>query len=52
MSMMSDYQEDLDDFPIENKDRLAESSVGACRAEWTDQWTAGSGITTKMPPLF
>ena len=38
----------------ENK-KLAESLVGAHRAECaesTDQWTAGSGITTKMPPLF
>ena len=52
MSMMSDYEEDLDDFPIENKDRPAESLVGAYRAEPTDQWTARSGITTKIPPLF
>ena len=52
MSMMSDYEEDLDDFPVENKDRPAESLVGAYRAESTDQWTAGSGITTKIPPLW
>ena len=26
--------------------------VGAYRAEWTDQYTAGSGITAKIPPLF
>ena len=26
--------------------------VGAYRAESTDQYTAGSGITTKIPPLF
>ena len=52
MSMTSDYEEDLDDFPEENKDRPAESLVGAYRAESTDQWTAGSGITTKVPPLF
>ena len=50
--MMSDHEEDLDDFPMENKDRAAESLVGAYRAESTDQWTAGSGITTKIPPLF
>ena len=52
MSMMSDCEEDLDDFPVENRDRLAESLVGAYRAESTHQWTAGSGITTKIPPLF
>ena len=50
--MMSDYEEDLDDFPKENKDRAAESVVGAYRAESTDQWTTGSKITTKIPPLF
>ena len=49
-SMIGDYEEDLDDFPVENKDRP--SLVGAYRAESTDQWTAGSGITTKIPPLF
>ena len=26
--------------------------VGAYRAESTDQWTAASGITTRVPPLF
>ena len=51
MSMMSDYDQDLDDHPVENKDTPAESLVGSCRAESTDQWTAGSGITTKIPPL-
>ena len=50
--MISDYEGDLDDFPVENKDRAAESLVGACRAESTDQWTAGSGITTKVPPFL
>ena len=45
-------RKDLDDFPMENKDRAAESLVGAYRVEATDQWTAGSGITTKNPPLF
>ena len=38
-------------FPAENKEKLAESWVGAYRAESTDQHT-GSGITTKIPPLF
>ena len=52
MPMMSDYEEDLVDFPVENIDRPAESLVGAYRAESTDQWTAGSGITMKIPPLF
>ena len=45
-------EEDLDDFLTENKERQAESLVGAHRAESTDQYTAGSGITTKIPPLF
>ena len=52
MSMMNDYEEDLDDFPAEHKERPSESLVGAYRAEPTDQWTAGSGITTKIPPPF
>ena len=43
MPMMSDYEEDLDDFEAECIDRLAASLVGAYRAESTDQWTAGSG---------
>ena len=30
----------------------AESMVGSYPAESTDQWTAASGITTKIPPLF
>ena len=38
MSMMSDYDEDLDDLPVENTDRPAESLVGA--------------YPTKSPPLF
>ena len=52
MSMINDSEEDLDDSPTKNKEKLAESMVGAYRAESTDQWTAGSGITTKIPPLF
>ena len=35
-----------------NKDRLAESLVGAYCAQSTDQWIAGSGIMTKIPPFF
>ena len=50
--MMSDYEEDLDDFPVENRDRAAESLIGAYRAESTDEWTPASGITTKNQPLF
>ena len=55
MPMMSDYEEDLDDCPTfsaENISRPAETLVGAYRAESTDQWTAASGFTTKIPPLF
>ena len=36
---------------LKTKKKPAESLVGACRAESTDQYTAGSGITTKIPPL-
>ena len=52
---LSEYEEDFDDFPTfsaENINRQTESMVGAYRAESTEQWTAASGITTKMPPLF
>ena len=52
MSMVKDYDEDLDDFKAENKEKPAESMVGAYRAESTDQFSAGSGITTKIPALF
>ena len=50
--MMSDYEEGLDDFPEENRNKPAEPLVGAYRAESTDQWTASNGITVKIPPLF
>ena len=50
--IMSDYEEDLDDFPAGNRDRQSESLVGTNREESTDQWTAGSGITTEIPTLF
>ena len=49
---MSNYEEDLDDFPSENKKKLAESLVESYRAEPTYRWTAGSGIATQVPPLF
>ena len=49
---MSDCEEDLDDILTENLNKRAESTVGAFRAESTDQWTATSGITSKNPPLF
>ena len=51
--MMSDYEEDVDDFATtENLNRPAESLVGAFRAETTDQWTAASGNATNIPPFF
>ena len=50
--MMSDYEEDFDDVPTENVNIPAESMVGAFRAESTDQWTAASGITAKIPPFL
>ena len=49
---MNDYEEDLDGFPPENKEKPAESTVGSYRAESTDLCTARSGITAKIPPLF
>ena len=49
---MSDYEEALDDFPTENSSTKAEFMVGACRAESTNEWTAASGIATKIPLLF
>ena len=49
---MNDCEEDLDDFPTENKEKPAESMVGSYRAESTDLHTTGSGITAKIPPLF
>ena len=50
---MTDYEEDLGDFPtFSAENTLAESMVGAYRAESTDQWTATSGINTKISPLF
>ena len=52
MLMMSDYEEDLDDFSAENRDRAAESLVGAYRAESKDQWTAASGFTKKISRFF
>ena len=50
--MMSDYEEALDDFPTENTNATAEPMVGAFRAQSTDQWTASSGITSKIQSLF
>ena len=38
-------------FSAENINKQAESMVVAYRTESTDQWTAASGITTKIPPL-
>ena len=48
--MMSDYEEDLDDFPMLSTEHTSEN--GAFRAESTDQWRTTSGITTKIPRLF
>ena len=49
---MSDYEEDVGDFPSENKKESTESLGGAYRAESTLQDTSGSGIRTKNPPHF
>ena len=49
---MTDYEEALDDFPTENQNKTAEAMVGAFRAESIDQWTAASGISSKIPPFF
>ena len=37
---------------LKTKKNPAESMVGAYRTESTDLYTAGSGITAKIPPLF
>ena len=50
--MISENEEDTDDFPAENREKPAETLVGTYRAESTDQYTAERGITTKIPPLF
>ena len=42
----------LESGPAKKKYRPAEFLVGACRAESTDQWTAASGISVKIPPFF
>ena len=49
---MSNSEEALDDFPAENPISPAEFMVGAYRAESTDEWTAASGITSKIHPLY
>ena len=48
---MSGYEEDFGDFPSECEKESKESLVGAYRAESTFDFSAGSGITTKFPPL-
>ena len=51
---MSDDEEEFDDFPTfsaEDINKQAESVVVAYRTESTDQWTAATGITAKIPPL-
>ena len=49
--MTNDHEEDLHDFPPENKEKPAESMVGTYRAVSTDLHTTRSGITAKIPPL-
>ena len=49
---MSDNEEDVGDFPSEYKEESKELLIGAHRAESTEQYTAGSGITKKIPPFF
>ena len=49
---MSNSEEALDDFPAENPISPDEFMVGAYRAESTDEWTAASGITSKIHPLY
>ena len=48
---MGDDEEALDDFITENPVATAEVIVGTHRAESTNDWTAASGITSKIPPL-
>ena len=49
---MSDYEDDFIDVQSFSNLSFAESLGGAYRAEATDQWTASSGITFIIPPLF
>ena len=51
-SPMSHHEEDFLDVQNFSKNSSAESLGGAHRAEATDPWTASSGITVKIPPLF
>ena len=49
--MMSEYEEDLDDFPMhstENTSEKDESLVGAYRVESTDQWTTEVELLLKF----
>ena len=46
---MSEDEEVLDNFLVRDPISLAEYSVGACPAEYTNYWTI-SGITPKIPP--
>ena len=51
MGIVRKFQ-DLDDFLSENREKLAKSLIRASRAESTDLYTAGRGITTKIPPFL
>ena len=45
-------EEYLDDFPAESKEKRPNLWLQHNRAESTDPYAVGSGITTKIPPLF
>ena len=49
---MSDNEEDRGGIPSEYKEESKKSLTGAYRAESALQYTGGSGITTKIAPLF
>ena len=49
---MSDHEEDFGDVPSEYKIESKESMVGSYDEDTTSDFTTGSGITTKIPPLF
>ena len=46
---MNDYEEDLDDVLAENRENQPYHWLE--QIAQTDHFTAGSGITTKIPPL-
>ena len=49
---MSDYEEESIDIQNSSKKIISWIIGWGCRAEFTDEWLAFSGITEKIPPFF